>query len=278
MENQGKSKTLLILLIIFIILTLILGGYILYDKVIIKDEIKTEESNNNSNPNESETIIKEVSIKNAEIEELYKYVQSSSKSFSVCLGEFYLKPFKNHSLSDKVSLVLINYAENFKKPIDNSIAIKLDSQNGSEYYIEPEIVKNGMKYLYNIQIDNFDNKANYAWEYNSDLDLFLDIPGGGDYGAKIVEKIIDYNELDNEINLTTVKAEIGYDTNSVYRYYNDENTLVFKGLGDSFDFTEENVNKFPQLKYIFKKNEKGSYYLYDIVNLNFEEDFEDCNY
>lgn len=278
MENQEKSKNLLILLIIFIILTLLLGGYILYDKVIIKDEFKTEESNNNSNPNESETIIKEVTIKNSEIAELYKYVQSSSKSFNVCLGEFYLKPFKNHLLSDKVSLVLINYAENFKKPVDNSIAEKLNSQYGNDYYIESEIVKNGMKYLYNIQIDNFDNKANYAWEYNSDLDLFLDIPGGGDIGAKIVEKIIDYNELDNEINLTTVKAEIGYDTNSVYRYYNDENTLVFKGLGDSFTFTEENVNKFPQLKYIFKKNEKGSYYLYDIVNLNFEEDFIDCNY
>ena len=46
---------------------------------------------------------------------------------------------------------------------------------------------------------------------------------------------------------------------------------------ENYKFTDENVNKFPQLKYTFKKNKNGKYYLSDIVNLNFEEDYENCN-
>ena len=37
------------------------------------------------------------------------------------------------------------------------------------------------------------------------------------------------------------------------------------------------LDKFPQLKYIFKKNKDGNYYVSDIINLNYEEDFEKCD-
>ena len=111
--------------------------------------------------------------------------------------------------------------------------------------------------------------------------------GGGSYSGDIVQQIIDYNETEDEINLTVVKAEILSSTETIYddevitqyagiyRYINN-NSLVIKNNTENFKFTDENVNKFPQLKYIFKKNKDGKYYVSDIVNLNFEEDYEEC--
>ena len=102
------------------------------------------------------------------------------------------------------------------------------------------------------------------------------------------ENLKGENTLEDEINLTVVKAEIMPYTETIYgkekitqyegiyRYINN-NSLVFKGNTETFKFTDENVNKFSQLKYVFKKNNAGKYYVYDIVNLNFEEDYTECN-
>ena len=148
-----------------------------------------------------------------------------------------------------------------------------------------------MKLIFNIDVQKFDDNANYyAWDYRSDVNAFVEIKGGGAYQAEPIQQIIEYNELNDEINLTVVKAEIlsscqkiiGANGETIkpagaYRYVNNSNTLVLENITDDFKFTKENVSKFPQLKYIFKKNDNGKYYVSDIVNLNFEEDFESCN-
>lgn len=297
MENQKNNKGLVVLLVIFIILTLVLGGFILYDKVLSNEN---PDVNNNSNSvtdnNTTETTIDNVEIKNSEVKELYNYVQASLNSNYVCLGYFYQNPFKNHTLEDKISLVLINYASNYKKKIDDNFLQKIPQnerdlvKNSSEYYIDVNDVKNGMKLIFNIDVQKFDDNANYAWDYRSDVNAFVEIIGGGGYEAEPIQQIIEYNELNDEINLTVVKAEIlsSSETNigangetikpaGAYRYVNNSNTLVLENITDDFKFTKENVSKFPQLKYIFKKNDNGKYYVSDIVNLNFEEDFESCN-
>lgn len=284
MENQKTNKGLVVLLVIFIVLILVLGGFILYDKVLSD---KNSDVNNNSNSvtdnNTTETTIDNVEIKNSEVKELYNYVQASLNSNYVCLGYFYQNPFKNHTLEDKISLVLINYASNYKKKIDDKFLNKLpiDKQEfikvNSEYYINATDVINGMKLIFDINIQNFTNDDNYGtWTYNSSTNAFISGYGGGGYDAEPVQQIIEYNELNDEINLTVVKAELGYDDN-VYRYVNKTTTLVYENATDNFKFTKENVSKFPQLKYIFKKNDNGKYYVSDIVNLNFQEDFESCN-
>ena len=286
MEGQKSNKGLVVLVCVLCVLVLALGGFILYDKVLSKPEQKPVEkpniTDNNNNNQIVETPIDNVIIKNSEIKELYNYVQPSLNSNWVCLGYFYQNPYKNHTLANKVSLVLINYAEKYKKKIDDNFLQKVSQsdrdlvKNSSEYYIEPSVVKDGLKLFFNIDIDKFDDNANYAWDYRSDVNAFVEIMGGGDYQAEIFQQIIDYNELSDEINLTVAKAELGYD-NNVYRYVNKENTLVFNNNSDKFKFTKENVNKFPQLKYIFKKNSNGKYYVSDIINLNFEQDFAECN-
>ena len=52
MENKKNNKGVLILLVMFIILTFILGGYILYDKVLSKTNDKTNDKINDKNSSE----------------------------------------------------------------------------------------------------------------------------------------------------------------------------------------------------------------------------------
>lgn len=305
--EEKKNNLLVVLLIVFICLTLLLGGFILYRDFFYNNSSNsvTENNNNNIDDNDSsnvnddanntednkldsttdsianETVLENVAIKNNEVKELYNYVQASLNSSDVCLGYFYQNPFKNHTLEDKISLVLINYAEKFQKEVDDNFLLRI-SQNdrvfvktNSTHYINASDIKNGMKLIFNIDVNTFDTNASYRWQYRSDADAFVSIDGGGDYDAKPIQQIIEYNELNNEINLTVAKAEITSD--GIYRYVNNPNTLVLKNVTDNFKFTKENVDKFPQLKYIFKKNNAGKYYVSDILNLNFEEDFEKCD-
>ena len=237
----------------------------------------------NHNNEITETPLDKVEIKNSEVKELYKYVEANIHSNYVCLGYFYQNPFENHTLKDKVSLVLMNYGYNkYEKEIDDEFLKKISPSDREHIkvnrvcYIDADIIKNGMKIIFNIDISNFEETNYYNWEYRKDVDAFLLVGGGGTYPAFLVQQIIEYNELDNEINLIVAKAEI--DDDNIYRYVNNQDSLVYENYNGDFKFTKENVNKFPQLKYVFKKNENGNYYVSDIINLNFEEDFENCSY
>ena len=290
-EKKSKRKLIMILIIIFFVL-LISSSIIYYFLVYTKDNNKNVADNNNKDS------INNIVIRNTEVKELYNYTQANLNSNWVCLGYFYQNPFKNHNLNDKIELVNINYAYKYAKKIDNTFLqkiIKSDRElvesGPSEYYIDANIVKNGMKLIFNIDVENLENNYSYGgWYYRSDVDAFLNINGGGGYPADIVDQIIEYNELDNEINLTVVKAEIDCSDDNIcdiYRYAEKKDTLVYENdyrekiidgtIVYDFKFNKENINKFPQLKYIFKKNESGKYYVSDIVNLNFEEDFESCD-
>jgi len=229
-------------------------------------------------------LLESVEIKNAEVKKLYEYVKADLDSNYVCLGWYYQNPYKNHTLKDKVALALINYAGDYEKKIDADFLNRVNKIDGyrlednSLYYIEADVVRTGMKLLFNIDVNEFKDLDTYwLYTYRKEVDAFVSGNGGGDYQAKPVQQIIEYNELKDEINLTVIKAELGFD-NNVYRYVNNEDTLVYKGISmDNFKFSVLDVDKFPRIKYIFKKNSSGKYYLSDIVNLNFTEDFERCS-
>lgn len=237
-----------------------------------------------------EIILEDAKIQNQEIENLYSYVSPYLYSSNVCLGFFYQNPFENHDLDDKISLLLISYGEQFKKAIDDDFLNKIKDknernkiENTSFYYIEVEVIEEAMKLIFNISLDDykFDQiKDYYRYRYIKDANAFVDTLIDEEYKSQVLQQIIDYNETSSEINLTVVKTEIVSDSklNGAYRYANKKDTLVIKDITDEeFYFTKENINKFPQVKYIFKKNKDGKYYVSDIVNLNFFEDFEKCN-
>lgn len=73
MEEKSKNKGLIIALIVFVIISLILGGFIIYDKVL---------NNDNSSPNNN----KIDNVQNAEInltsEQAFKMIESKRKSLN----------------------------------------------------------------------------------------------------------------------------------------------------------------------------------------------------
>lgn len=289
MENQNNNKGVIILLIgiIIILVTLCVlfaTGTITLNTNRVNDNNANEIVNDN---NETMLNFDNIEIKNSEVKELYNYITASLNSNNVCLGYYYQNPFKNHNLDDLVSLVLINYGKNYIKTFDNEFLKKFNKNDqnfikmNSDHYIEANIIKQGMKKIFNIDINEFKEKTesnNYyhRYYYRKDVDAFINVFGGGGYEAEVVQKIIKYQELNDEINITVVKAELGYDDDHVYRYINNKTTKVFENATDNFQFTNENVEKFPQIKYVFKKNNDGQYYVSDIINLNYEEDFEEC--
>lgn len=290
---EKKNTGLIILIIILSVLVVGLSGFVIYHKLFNNNDVNGGQNHDNGVEG---TPIGNVVIENSEVKDLYNYVQASLNSNNVCLGYYYQNSFKNHTLEDKISLVLINYANNYIKKIDDEFLSKIPEGEREFikvnylYYVDENYVKEGMKTIFNIDIDLFNDENNYGvWKYITDAKAFIQGFGGGDYSAKIIQQIIEYAEIEDEINIVVAKAEIlpssqtiidenGQKTKSagVYRYMNKNNTLVFENVTYDFRFTKENVDKFSQLKYVFKKNDNGKYYVSDIINLNFEEDFVDC--
>jgi len=290
MENQqNNNKGVITLLIVIIIIlatlcVLFLTGTITLNTNKINDNNANEIVNDN---NETMLNFDNIEIKNSEVKELYNYITASLNSNNVCLGYYYQNPFKKHNLDDLVSLVLINYGQDHIKTFNEEFLKEFNENDrnsiktNSDHYIEANVIKQGMKKIFNIDISEFKEKTetNYYYSgyyYRKDVNAFINVFGGGGYGAEVVQKIIKYQELNDEINITVVKAELGYDDDHVYRYIYNKKTKVFENATDNFQFTNENIERFPQIKYVFKKNNTGQYYVSDIINLNFEEDFEEC--
>ena len=274
---MNKKKNIISLVILFLGISFIISGLLFP----------------NSDTNNDSINLNDIEIKNKEIETLFSYVQPNVYT-SVCLGFFYQNPFKNYDLEDKISLLLNTYTEELKKEIDDVFLDKISSEderntilNTSMYYIEVDIIKKAMKEVFNIELNNytFDEDKNYHnYKYLKEVNAFIDIPDDNKYLGQILQQIIDYKEKKNEIALTIVKAEIVSNeensqlVNGAYRYSIKENTLVLKDVNDdNFYFTKDNIDQFPQIKYVFKKNKNGKYYVSDIINLNYEEDYEKCN-
>ena len=283
-----SNKILKILLVIFIILTIALGGFIVYDKFITnninnasKDNIDDNTSKENvsdDNKEQEKGTIHNIIIKNIEVSKLYKYLQIREKSFKKCFGDYYLNPISNYTIANKISVVLLNYGYESKKPLDEEFYKRLTSEINSigEYFIEASVAKTGIKKIFDIDVDEINPNNNYyPFVYNEEAEAFILMPYGGEKQATTKEQIIEYKELDNEINVTVVRADLGLDGN-VYRNITNESTIVYDESVTNFEFTLENIDKFPQIKYVFRKNNSGNYYLHDIVNLNYHSDFANC--
>lgn len=270
-KNQGSNKRLIILLIILVVLV---AGLLVYKYVFMN------RGNNNNEPNNNQTIVEETlikEVKNEEVKSLLSYVESSIKSNNVCLGDYYLKQYSQHTLNDKIALVLLNYAKEETLTSDQEkTASSYGVPQGSKY-VTLETVKEGLKKLYNIDLNESEIKdgSDYGKSVYVNKIGFIKLGGGGDYPAVQKQAVIGYEETTNAITVTVVQAELGLDGN-VYRYANKPETLVLSNATTSFEFTKENVKLFPQVKYTFTKNESGNYYLNNVENLNFTEDFVDC--
>lgn len=283
--NERKGIPYSLFLIIILIAIVLAGGLGLY--------VGKYNNAQNNNEQNQEKDINNIVIKNQEVKDIFQYVRASLKGGNLCLGMYYYNPYENHDVLDKIDLVLLNYATSNK--IDDKFLSNFNSDDAYDikwshtHYKKADEVRKGLKYLYNIEYNDFSNFKSHEYIYLGEVDAFVDVMGSGGY-RDLVEQVIDYNELDSEINLTVVKAEVrtvveymgtNKDTvypKGIYRNIYDKNTLVYENMSmEEFKFTKENIDKFNQLKYIFKKNNEGKYYLSNIINLNYQQDYTKCN-
>lgn len=283
--NKNTKIIIIVSSIIFLIVAGVSVFFLFFNKEKAeepKEEKPTEEKPIvNEDDTEEKFVAKEIT--NTEVEKLFSYVVFDGPITQV--GNYYENPFSSYSNKDKIELAITKYTLlKFRKEIttelDTSIIKELESENkyeipdNLEAYIELTDVKDSIKYLFNMDLT--DNEILSYGELRTcpisvpveSLKLFgLFSACGGDYGRDIVQAITDYKETSNEITVTTVKAEQGYEDDKIY--YN-KTKVIYDNLDiENFEFTNENIELFPQLKYVFKKNNSDKYYLYDIVKLNF---------
>lgn len=274
------------------------------------EKTETVEENNDGSNNQDE--IKELFswsnpnfvIPDSEINKLYNYVKSdlSYTWWDVCFMNYYQNPFDKNNMSELVSIVAQVYAKPYISNITPDLVNHLSSSTRSliEYsdvYVDGNIIRRGLEEIFNVDTSkvNFATLNNYpesfGYNYIEEADMYVNDPGGGggSYDAVQIQQIISYQKNENKINMIVVKAEINdseIDINNgesivpagIYRYFYNADTLVYKNMiSNDFTFTKENVDKFPQIKYVFRKNDSGKYYVYDIINLNYQNEYASCN-
>ncbi len=224
-------------------------------------------------------------IKNNEVREIYEWTKPSLESGVICLGWFYQNPYSNHSFYDRISIVLVGYGNAHKNELNENVLKELTNEERNsvlstyQYYISGKVIRDKMKEFFNEKVEYFDDGKQYhTWYYHEKSDLFLlkemeKVP----YNFETKQEVFSYEEKNDTITLKVVKAEYDENSKKIYRYIFNQETFVLEQDPKTFEFTKENINQFPQLEYIFKKNKKGHYYLSDIQNLNFKDDFENCN-
>lgn len=116
MENKEKNKSIIVVLILFIVLTLVFGGYILYDKVISNEnnKINDDTSGNQNNENLNKTLENNVYKILYDNEKTYLAVKDNSNYKVVYdLGEniHYIGIYNNKAYYSDTSLKYIDLTD-----------------------------------------------------------------------------------------------------------------------------------------------------------------------
>lgn len=111
-EPPKKEKSYLGLLIVFMVISLLLAGFIVYDKVINKDEpVKQDDSTYNKNGEEPKTVVEEVQI-DSEKQELYDFLVSPDGED----GLYFSSSYNIENIPDEIiiSFAMENYVNERK--------------------------------------------------------------------------------------------------------------------------------------------------------------------
>ena len=245
--EKKQSRGLIVLVVILILIVLGLGGYLVYDKVLSKEEPKNEQIQ--EEPQEEQ---EKLSV--LEVEELLKTLPDS----------FY------YDKQDVWNGQLVT--------IDN-IDHKVLLSKAHDYIIESndkittETLQNKIKELYNITEIKHQDFLGYKYENGE----YTTQRGIGGPGMVTMTKLIDYNidkgvlSINEKVGFSTCGADCYITTKQTY----NESDILKKieitedlNINDSTEYFENNLDKFTTYKHIFKKASDGKYYWYssEIVN------------
>lgn len=263
MDNKHNNIGLIISLVIFIILTLGLCGYICYDKFFTSKEIEDVEQDNSKT---DEKIVQEelLNIDSELVQTLYGYIkmtdlneQSSIDDLIENKQEILLSDnpeMKNHFGFRQLEVIKLktdlcrNYFETFKKNTRYFCGTESDIENSfnessSTITFEESALKEKVELIFgegSYERTNYISAGlidGYTYDEATGLYVYGNFPGGG-VAPTYTLNLVDVSKDDNYLIL---KENVTYDSYEDLKGTLDENIL-----------------------YKYKQDEAGNYYLYSI--------------
>lgn len=299
MEEKKKSKGLIWLIIILIVLVLGLIGFILYDKTFVKDINK----NNSTTTDNVETTTSIKKLSNEEIEKYLSYVPFEYDSQVIyctwkndedCSNEN--KYFDAYS-KGKVSIKDINDELLLRMAIYKTKDVSLTDSFESDFsicgqgetceldeYYKGESVKEKIYEMYNKNVDlkEFSVGGGYAYYKNGYYAIGY---GAGNYPPTKLNKIINYEISNNDLVIVeqaifiydmTSKTD-GIDITKATNYDEEDilKTFSYDSCAEnntcdtiSQKYAKDNLNNSNKFKHTFKLNTNGTYYWYSTELIN----------
>ena len=277
MEEKKQGKTLVVALVLFILTTLVACGYIVYDKVLTKD-------NNTKEVNTKKEDTKELDINSRLVQSLYRKVKPAGEEGDCRLGwnydehhEFGADDFNASSAKEEIKMRIVsqNLLENEKEeyPCDDSAKnisnINIpgrinectgkysDNSIGAEprsyyKYYNKDYIEAVYKDIFGsdakldtsvpLETDGFGIESYY---YVNELNQYILYPveGGGTCGPDgYSEKLLKAEKKNGSIKIYA---------NWIYKHYG-------KKANDEINYDDEKVTK-TRVVYTFKLEDDGAY-------------------
>jgi len=239
MEEKSNNKRLVILVCFLSVLVLALGGFIFYDKILSKPELKNEESSNiiDNNDNSQKKEVKYDSEKDGDFYKLKSLTineKDISKNFS---SEYY----NELNINKQDEFVIISYSSGGTCGFD-TWDLLIFSYNGNLIYKNNEYKNDLDKLVYNGE-----------YNYNaSDKSLTIGYHLSCDMNCNICDKLFYEDEnKEKEATCSTINK---------YRDINSEEKYKIKYLGNNMFTNEELIES--------TKIVNDDYYSYKFENCN----------
>ena len=254
--EKKSNKGLIVVLVIFIIATLCLGGYIAYDKFIVKEEVKEEKEDNETIQEEKKEeteltdnyIMTDITDKAYSLLTHSKIDDATKRSFKipnihlvyrenllnmsqedkqvVVLNQlFYEKKFENVGYSDDI---IVSYKKVYSENFDNTNSNDMDKKYITETvkYISGEVFDKKYNSFFGekgVKTSLKGQCPGYLYDKNLDLYYSMSECGGTAYPGILIY-FNKYTLLGNKAYTYVSLGSIDYD------YENDKNTIIYKDL------------------------------------------------
>lgn len=296
---EKKNNGVIFGLILFIVISLILGGYIVYEKLFVKESSNQEKSGEEIQ-NIDDNLVKY----------LYSYV-SIDLDEDIRMGEnffgyndFYKSDVLSQDIPDEDKMYLAYRQLKLSDLVTKECPLKKVSDNsgygwcGHRYYLEGEepetiyttaisgeIFDQKMKSIFGQNVNYNKNTSfyinqgtKYFYDEQTDMYYLSVIEGGGTHGPEFrYRRYKEYEVKDNDIIITEEFANVNTETCAIVDQLTpaDETNIiqklndctgtdkeVQKRLDEKYSEIKDNLRT---VKYVFKKDNNGNYYFYESI-------------
>lgn len=275
MNESKKNKGVIVVISILVVIVLTLGGYILYDKVLKKDEVREENPMEEKEEIEEEeelfdnAIKEEISQKISILESIQKIDTEQNE-----IAPIYKKDIKSSDMSNDIKLdsVLDNlyYQKNGKSPVTTDYDL---SMYGGEEFVQLDLleVENVYYNLYGdkkIEHKNIESCPQYIYD-SKNQKYYGAAACGGTTNLSIESYIYKYTTKSDKLYAYVSLAIVEADDQGTIVYTDYERQNKYSNPINNLEniITIDNYKEFSQYQYTFTKNDDGTYYFDSIEKI-----------